>query len=210
MIPQLWAYPLLTILNWWMQDQAIQLAHLGAVGIGGQAVLLAGAGGSGKSSTAISCLLEGFEYLGDDHCFLRRADELEVFSAYSSGKLEKTFLQRFPSLAPHAVMSGHPEARKAVVYFAELFPDRIERLGRVRAIVVPSLSTSDSTILEPLRFAEAFRALATSFLIQTPGAGSRELRNLRLLLEGVPTFRLRLGRDGRAGALIRRLLGGSG
>ncbi|MFZ0430044.1 MAG: hypothetical protein WAO20_18145 [Acidobacteriota bacterium] len=206
-IPQAWAYPLQTILNWWTRDLGVQMAHLGGVGVDGNAVLLAGMAGSGKSATGISCLLEGLEYLGDDHCLLRRDGDLYAYCVYSSGKLEKSFIGRFPALVPHAVASDQRDARKAVVYLAQLFPGRIRRKSRVKAIVAPILSPAEKTRLVPTGLSPVFRSLVTSFLVQTPGAGAAEIRNLGYLLEGVPSYRLYIGGDGAAPRRIRELLG---
>ncbi|MEJ2146330.1 MAG: hypothetical protein P8020_14455 [Acidobacteriota bacterium] len=206
-IPQFWAYPLQTILNWWTRDLGVQMAHLGAVGIDGSAVLLAGLAGSGKSSTGISCLLEGLEYLGDDHCLLERNGDLYAHCVYSSGKLEKSFIRGFPALLPHAVMSDQPDARKAVVYLASLFPHRIRSMSRVKAIVTPILSREETTRVVPTELPPVFRSLATSFLVQTPGAGRAELRNFRDFLEGIPAYRLHIGEDAVAPRRIRELLG---
>ena len=44
--------------------------HGACVGIGGQGALLMGESGAGKSTVALQCLLEGFEFLSEDSVFL--------------------------------------------------------------------------------------------------------------------------------------------
>ena len=58
------------IIAWAMAERGMQFLHSAAVATDGKAALIVGASGSGKSSTALSCLLNGLEYLGDDHCLL--------------------------------------------------------------------------------------------------------------------------------------------
>jgi hypothetical protein len=48
--------PLLTILDWWLAERALHCIHAAAVGLDSGGVLLAGRGGSGKSTTALACL----------------------------------------------------------------------------------------------------------------------------------------------------------
>src|SRR5262249_58368179 len=59
--------PLKTILGWWFDRPDRQLLHAGAVGAGEAGVLLAGAGGAGKSTTALLCVDAGLRYAGDDY-----------------------------------------------------------------------------------------------------------------------------------------------
>jgi hypothetical protein len=68
------AIPFRIVLNSWFQRFGGQIIHGAAVGDEHHAVILAGAGGAGKSSTALSCLGHpGLYYLSDDLCLLRDA-----------------------------------------------------------------------------------------------------------------------------------------
>ena len=87
----------------------VQLVHSGAVGIGGQGVLLTGIGGSGQSTTCLLCLEAGLDFAGDDYTAfeLVGGSSARVHSLYSSAKVDPVTLGRFPRLRqlvsnPHA------------------------------------------------------------------------------------------------------------
>jgi hypothetical protein len=62
--------PLRPFLHWHYALQGRRLTHCGTLGIGGKGVILAGAGGSGKSATVIAGLLHGLQSVGDDYVLL--------------------------------------------------------------------------------------------------------------------------------------------
>ena len=92
------ACPLRALLTWWLAPQDLLLAHGAAVGSAEGAVVLAGPGGSGKSTTALSCFAAGMGYLGDDYVLLDPTTR-SVWSVYASAKLADEHLARFPGTA---------------------------------------------------------------------------------------------------------------
>ena len=93
------SYPLITILSWWAPTQGYASVHAGAVGTPEAAVLIVGRSGSGKSTTALSCLNSGLLYLADDHCLLDHGARPFVYSLYNSGRVEADHLRKLPSSA---------------------------------------------------------------------------------------------------------------
>ena len=90
--------PLRTILHWWADQGAYQFVHGGAVGLPTGGVLLAGKGGTGKSTTALACLEAGLLYASDDYCLIRTDTEPFVYSIYNTAKLRGDLdLERFPA-----------------------------------------------------------------------------------------------------------------
>src|ERR1700687_2215144 len=78
--------PLRTILHWWFSNNNRQLVHAAAIGMDGRGVLVGGKGGSGKSTTALSCLDSQLSYGGDDYSLLGFDAERIVYSLYNSAK----------------------------------------------------------------------------------------------------------------------------
>ena len=72
------AKPFRTILHWWMESRKEQLVHASAVGTPDGGVLMVGAGGAGKSTSALACLESDLKYLGDDHCLLTQIGRAHV------------------------------------------------------------------------------------------------------------------------------------
>src|SRR5579872_1404381 len=91
--------PLKPILQWAMRSRGGQLVHAAAVGRPDGGVLLVGRGGSGKSTTALTCLGTGLLYAADDYCMLSTDASPYVHSLYNSAKLYAVDLSRFPRLA---------------------------------------------------------------------------------------------------------------
>ena len=79
-------------------------------------MLLAGKGGSGKSTTALVCLHSSLVYAGDDYCLLATDDGPYVFSLYSTGKLNPDDVYRFSDLAPLNKNRDHLDSKKALFF----------------------------------------------------------------------------------------------
>ena len=73
--------------------------HTGAVGLNGEGVLISAMGGCGKSTTVLSCLLDGFDYVSDDYLIMDR-ETAAVYPVYNSGILNGDSLLRLPELKP--------------------------------------------------------------------------------------------------------------
>jgi hypothetical protein len=188
------AAPLRTMLSWGLADLGLQSVHAAGVGRPEAGVLLAGRGGSGKSSTALRCLESGMGYLADDYCLISDSPPPEAFSMYSVAKLNGVAdLQRMPSFLPHIV---NPEAagdEKLMMYLAERFADQLITSFPVRAVLVPRVTDRPDTVLEPITAAAALRALGPTTLLQRPGAGPEAMRAMSSFVSSLPCFELQLG-----------------
>ena len=69
------AAPMRMIFHHLAQSQGWSLVHSASIGLDNKGILLIGAGGSGKTTTALSAALAGFFYLGDDYVLLNPQDE---------------------------------------------------------------------------------------------------------------------------------------
>ena len=91
------AAPMRMLLHWWCETAGRVLVHAAAVGWDSEAVLLAGRGGTGKSTTAMLAAQSGFSFLGDDYVVLENAGGPAVLSAYNSVKFRWEMFERLPS-----------------------------------------------------------------------------------------------------------------
>jgi hypothetical protein len=179
-----------------MAVRGIQFLHSAAVAKDGKAALIVGASGSGKSSTAISCLLNGLEYLGDDHCLLDLgASPPAVHSVYAAAKLHGTQLARFPELHPFVVNPERVAPDKAVAILHPSFADLLPCSRPLVAVIVPRIAHAAATTIEPIGPAAALAALAPSTLLQMASADRGGLAGMARLVRGFPCFRLNLGTD---------------
>ncbi len=185
--------PLLRILHWWMRRHGRQLIHAAAVGSAKGGVLLAGKGGSGKSTTALASINSDLLYSGDDYCLVTADPEPYVYSVYSSGKVNAEDIERFPFLKPALSNADHLDTQKALYFFYKHFPGRISTRFPIRAILLPRVTGSPDTRLKKIPSSAGLLALAPSTIFQLPGAGDGAFRILADIVKKTPTYILEVG-----------------
>lgn len=188
------AAPLRFLVNGWFGERGIQMIHAACVARDGRGALLAGPGGSGKSSTALLCLLAGFDYLGDDYCLAKPGAHSEGFSLYNSAKLHAEDLDRFPGLRPHFREAIRDvEGEKPVVFVHDAGAGAIRNGCGLVAIYMPRVSGSAETTIAPLPRATSWHAIAPSTMTQLLGASPHNLSLIGAVASSLPAFRLDLG-----------------
>ncbi len=186
--------PLRNLLNWWMSRHGRQLVHGAAVGTRSAGALIVGAGGSGKSTSALSCLGSELLYCGDDYVLVAAEPEPRVYSLYCSGKLDPFHLRRFPQLLAKVESAYVPNGEKALL-FAQRDVDRIAHSLPLRVVLAPRIAHARDTTVTPTGAAQVLRALAPSTLFQLPNSGANALRLMAKLIGGLPRYALNLGTD---------------
>ena len=202
--------PFLVILHWWLRSRGVHPVHAGAVGWADGGVLLVGRGGSGKSTTAVSCLLDGMSYASDDYVALvGSADEPAAASMYCTAKLDPVHAERFPELRA-ALRSGSPLDEKVLAFLQRSMPDRVIEGFPLRAILAPKVTGASSTSVQPLRPAETLAALAPSTMLGgLPLPDPTAFAAMADAVRRVPGFRLDLGSDlSTIAPVVRDVLGG--
>jgi hypothetical protein len=142
------AAPLRNIIHAWLGGHGIQLVHAAALGTEDGAVLLAGKGGSGKSTTSLFGLADGLHYLGDDFCLVStEATEATVHSLYSSAKINADNLHRIPALRVAVSNPDRLPEEKAIFYFAKAYGGQLPACLPLKAILIPRDHSSDPRIV---------------------------------------------------------------
>lgn len=202
--------PFLALLHWWMESHSRQLVHAGAVGTAEGGVLLVGKGGSGKSSTALSCLEAGLSYAGDDYCLIAVDPEPYVHSLYNSGKVHAADVPRFSLLSSALSNAKRLDSEKGLYFLYSCFPQRIACGFPLRAILLPQVANSQDARLLRVSPATSLRALAPSTIFQLPGAGQQTFSMLSRLVQRLPSYIFAVGSDrARIPAAILRILEGA-
>lgn len=191
-----WDAPLRTTLHWWATPTSLQPTHAGAVARDGVAALIAGESGAGKSTTTLACLVAGFDVLGDDYVMVD-VDEPSVHSLYSTAKLERENLARFPTLGPLVDNPGDLDQQKAVLFLHEHFPHQLCTRASLRAVVLPRITGRSTSRLAPAPPSQALACVAPTALFQLPGFGRQALSKFSRLVRGVPCYWLDAGDDMR-------------
>jgi hypothetical protein len=186
--------PIRSILHWWMWREPYQPLHAGAVGCERGGVLLAGKGGSGKSTSTLACLEGGLLYAGDDYV-LAGGSEPYVYSLFNTAKLCVDNLHRFPRL-DNAIRNRERLAEeKAMIFVREVFPERVSPGFPVRALLLPKVTGERDTRLKPTSAMQALLALAPTTILQMVGASQEAFAKITRLVKQVPCFELEAGTD---------------
>lgn len=187
--------PLRAILNVWMNKRGIQLVHGGAVGLPSGGVLLVGKGGSGKSTTALTCLNSELFYASDDYSLIACQPTPTVFSIYNTGKKNADDVDRLPFLAKAISNSDRLSEEKALYFINDHFPEKILTSFPIRAVLVPRITGKTDTSLTATSAAAALASLVPSTMIQLPGSGKEACQIMMQVLQQVPCYYLELGTD---------------
>jgi glycosyltransferase involved in cell wall biosynthesis len=186
--------PFVKIFNWWFRDQGFQLIHAGALATSKGAILLAGKGGSGKSTAALSGLASDLFYLSDDYCMVKTFPPY-VYSLFCSGKLNREDASKFPYLKGCVSSAGYPEDPKIIFFLNGVFSKKLIKHMPVRAIFLPVPAASKTSSVERTTSAAALRALAPSSLFQLPNPRREDFYDLVAFVKNLPCYVFRVGTD---------------
>lgn len=152
--------PLRVILHWWMQKQGRQLIHGAAVGLPQGGVILAGKGGSGKSTTMMTSLNSPLVHTGDDWNILGMNPNPTVYTLYNSFKLHPDHLRKnFPHLLPMVSNAQKLDTEKAMVFLHEHDPNKIAASFPIKAILLPRVTGLRETTLKRAPSSEVLKAM---------------------------------------------------
>jgi hypothetical protein len=194
--------PLFPLFAVWLHDLDLQLVHAGLVARGENGALLGGAGGSGKSTTALACMRSGMAYLGDDLIALELPETGEDgasargFSLYNSARLEPRNLERFPELQGTVEPLDPNEPDKLVLYPLDGEGEAASSgTARIRAVLLPRVTAGPPRAV-PLSPAKALLGLAPSSIrAMAPQPMAAGLERLAKLVERVPCYQLQVSED---------------
>jgi hypothetical protein len=157
------SFPFRKMLYHFTKNTNCLMLHAGAVGTAEAGVLLAGAGGSGKSSSTLACLGSDLLYAGDDFVLLDVAEN-RVHSLYNVAKLDEKGINLFPRLEPYLFNRDKMPEQKGQVFLWNHFPEQLIPSFPLQYVLLPKFSGTADTRLIPASSADALRALAPSTL----------------------------------------------
>jgi len=187
--------PFRTILHWMTDHNRHLLLHAGAVGLPGAGILLAGKGGSGKSTSTLACLEAGLQYAADDYCLASVDNPPTVYSLYNTAKLVgPSDLERFPALANCFEHRDRTDPKsKPMIFLHDHLPRQVIKEMPLRAILLPNVTGQEHTTLRPANPAAALAAIAPNTIFQLPGAGRHTMLAISRLAKNLPCLWLDAG-----------------
>ena len=189
------ASPLRTLFHWWMEANGGQLVHAAAMGAGGKALLLVGKGGLGKSSTSLTCLDQGLEFLGDDYVIVRADPTPTVHSLYATAKINRWDIEKFAMFQPHMNKLDVPEDEKGVVFLHPHFRSQIRLEMPIAAIAVPRVMNTGETTFVRESDPVIHQAASFTTMSQLPYSGDHTHQLFTALCNKLPGYRIELGRE---------------
>lgn len=190
------AFPLRQFVHWAYHGTHQRLMHAGTLGHDGRGVLLAGSGGSGKSGTTLSGILNGLTTVGDDYVVVHnegsgwRIEPVIRLMKQDAAGLDRLGL---PSNGEH--MRGPNWQNKFVFDYTAVHPGAATNTLDLAAILLPVITRGDTTEIVPATTREAVMALVPSSLYQLKGGWADTLKFTSQLCRMVPAYHLRLGSD---------------
>ena len=195
-----YATPLREMLAAAMRPQGLMGLHAAAVGNEHGGALLAGAGGAGKSTTAVACALAGMHFAGEDFCLVQSAPGPEAapvaFSLYSSAKLVPSSLAWLQP--PAAAATGRSVDGKHVYLLPRAPGLQVVEQLPLRAVIVLQITGAGPSRLCGTTPVAAINALAPTSvrLMGLPAqAAAAVFHSAAALVRQVRCYRLELGAD---------------
>jgi hypothetical protein len=178
--------------------------------VDGRGVLIAGAGGAGKSSTTTAGILAGLDSVGDDYVLLDLRERPIAYPVYRLLKLDPAAYRRLGLERDLSDPGPVNWQGKYEFDLEDLGRGRRAEALRIEAILVPTIKDRPHTIIDTIGKREAMLALAPTSMFQLHGDRLGSARALADLVRQLPCFRIDLGFDpaGIADAistLLRRL-----
>ncbi len=182
----------------WQHDCGLQPLHAGFIERNGTGLLLGGPGGSGKSTTSLACMQEGWTYLADDYVSVERDGEGYVgHGTYNSAHLDPTHLQRFPRLVPGAIPAKLSREDKSLVLASSLANVRLGTSASIKVLAFPRVVDRPDSTWRPAGKAESLLRLAPSslLLLNSVQLGHAAFQRMSDVVSATPTCWLDVGRD---------------
>jgi hypothetical protein len=187
------AAPFRALINWWASAFGYFNVHAASVGRPDGGVLIVGAGGAGKSHTAIACLDSDLFYVSDDYCLLGTDGHPSTASVYSTAKLFACDLHRFPMLQKKEAF--RTQEHKAIFYLNEIAPDRLSSGFPIHAVLLPHPSGRRDTRILRGPASAALLSLGRDNVLRWPSVGRIAFGRIASALRFLPCFRLETGSD---------------
>jgi hypothetical protein len=115
--------------------------HAAAVGISDCGVLLCARGGGGKSTLAVSAMLNGFQYVADDYVILSKTEggQLYAHSIYSTINLTPQMQNKMEGLKAKYMNNSYWQPHKQTLDIRE-HHDRFVKKLPIKAVVFPRIN----------------------------------------------------------------------
>jgi hypothetical protein len=182
-------------LHWLSYERNFGLFHAAALRLGAVGCLIAGKGGSGKSTTTAAAIAHGFDTAGDDIVLVETTTVPRVHAVFDTVKLDDKSLARFSQLGPFVRNPRRGADDKAIVHLFDSSRDRIVSGFPLHVILHAHLTGVQQSRIVKSTPSDAFRALAPSSLMLLRAQGRQVAANCAMLVGRLGTYAFQIGTD---------------
>ncbi|MFT4847772.1 MAG: hypothetical protein ACI83B_000293 [Sediminicola sp.] len=187
-------FPLRMVLHWFFNETSLQPVHSAAVGNEKGGVLLVGKGGSGKSTTTLSCLNSSLKIAGDDYILLDTENNI-AHSLFSLCKITTKSIELLKQYSLKDAVRKPAIEGKFRISLYDHYPGNLIKSIPIKAILLPTVSGNSKTKIAPSSASQAMIALAPTTLFQLPGLREEAFKKMAHFVRQVPAYQLQLGSD---------------
>jgi hypothetical protein len=182
-------------LHWLSYESNFGLFHAAALRLGAVGCLIAGKGGSGKSTLTAAAIVRGFDTAGDDVVLIETTAAPRVHAVFDTVKLDDKSLARFSQFEPFISNARRGVEDKAIVRLFDSSPDRIASGFPLHVILHAHLTGGQQSRIAKSTPSDAFRALAPSSLLLLRAQGRQVAANCAKLVGRLGTYAFEIGTD---------------
>jgi hypothetical protein len=168
--------------------------HAASVAIADKAVLIVGQSGAGKTSIALSCVTQGWSYLGDDAVIVR-ADPARVGALYSSARLRADTFARFPEIMKACLAVSDDAGEEKAEVDMTLLPAASAAEAEIRAILFPRPGGWGDLHFADMHKSDALRKLMEATRQSMMGDEAAVFAKLSTLVASVPCYHMTASGD---------------
>ena len=183
--------------------------HAGVVSWRGRGAIIAGQGGSGKTTTALSCVKGDLTFVSEDSIVLeqRSPDAFVGHGIYNSAFVEPDHLRRFEDSRMAATAEGNTASEKHLIMLREIYPELISDSAPIEFLLLPSVQIGAPTSIRRATRPEALKQLGPNCLMTASRVDKEGFQCLVDLVATRPAYRLTLGNDlERVPELVREIM----
>ena len=179
-----------------LKYNALYSLHSAALYSNGVGYLFSGKSGSGKTTTTLSLVCNGFKYVSDDSLLLEDVDgEIIAHSLTKTFNVDRDLAGRFPGVVKEEILSAGM-GTKALVHIDQHIPDSFIPHLRPYVIVFLKIIPEKNSNIYPLNQMEVFRRLLKQTVLAADKEVSQnQIKTLGRLARQVRGFELLSGRD---------------
>jgi len=174
--------PIRTIVSWFLDIFSTELVHASTIGINGTGVMISGASGSGKSTTALYAATHGHQILGDDAVLV--ADGV-VSALYQNAKFSLEDLRI--NVEGYKKVYLEPGSEKGILPLVDNNFDFIKSIP-LDLLILPQISDVPGSF--ELGKAAAVKEFVPQSMKEVLGGTQNNVQNLFKIVKETPCFRL--------------------